>query len=191
MSQEQILHLTQLIQNNDIGSLRSFFISNKKGQLPISLITPLVQNGNIEMLKIFFANRSFRCMVDEIDFPALVDSILDQYNKQLFEIVMKHFRPHLYRYLESARPIVDPYIFYLALKTRYFTTIKMSLKKMGLSYLHTESSLKKYKKVVSFVTTQFDFKKEDIQLITKDGRFYIIIFKNWNVVRFSIEDGNL
>ncbi|KAF2076574.1 hypothetical protein CYY_002125 [Polysphondylium violaceum] len=191
MSQEQVLLLTQIIQNNDIHSLGSFFNSNKKGQLPISLITPLVQNGNIEMLKIFFANRDFRYMIDEIDFPALVDSILDQYNKQLFEVVMKHFRPHLYRYLESSRPNVDPYIFYLALKTRYSTSIKMSLRRMGLSDLYKQRSLLKYKKVVSFVNTHFDIKKEDIRLVTKDDDFYIIIFKNWTVVRFSIQDGNL
>ncbi|KAF2069893.1 hypothetical protein CYY_008792 [Polysphondylium violaceum] len=169
MSREQLVsHLVRMIKDNDVEALKSLFAANPRVPVPIHLIIHPMLKGYSEMLLVLFGHTNFRPHIHQIRFSNLVDNVLDQGNRQLFEIVMGHFQPLLYKLLVSYGNLVDPFNFYLALKVKEYKYIKMVMTRMGISELVGFNSLRKYKSVVRILKAQTNIDRKCLCAIARD-----------------------
>ncbi|KAF2069890.1 hypothetical protein CYY_008789 [Polysphondylium violaceum] len=189
MLPEQVAaYLVKKIQENDVEALKLFYDTNPQLFVPIHLIIHPILNGNKEMLMLMFENTNFKPFLYKLKFRNLVYNVIDQDDRELFEIIMHHFQPALFSFLDSNRHIVDPFNFYWALRIRDYRFIRISMKEMGVGELVDMASLVKYKRVVRMLQKEVGIQKKNIRLISREGKYFSVLFKNWRIYRFSIED---
>jgi len=153
----------------------------------IHILLEPIYNGRVRVVKTLLKKRDYRPYIKLIDFKLMVSKILKRYDHKLFKIVMNHFRPPLYSFLVSSQ-IVDPFIFYLAMEWKNLKFINACMAKAGLSDLVSNNSIETHDHLLPILESQHGIKARNIRYISKHKNSYLILLKDWDIRKISIND---